>query len=140
MKNLWQESKYIDLWSLNHFLFGASLAGLAWYSKINFIFAVFLSVLAFVIWEFIEYYTKVGESQINQMSDILMASIGFFIFYFIQTPFLLLVVITIFLILETWGYLHKFIEKQGESPKYMPIICIIAAFVYVISYALGILL
>ena len=137
--NIWQENKYIDLWSLNHFLFGASLAGVAWYFKISFILAILISVAMFMAWEFIEYYTKVGESQINQISDIVIASIGFFVFYFIQTPLLLLIVITIFLILETWGYLYKFIEKQRESPKYMPIICIIAVFMYVVWYAFWII-
>lgn len=139
MKNIWQENKYIDLWSLNHFLFGASLAGVAWYFKISFVLAILISVAMFMAWEFIEYYTKVGESQINQIADIIIASIGFFIFYFIQTQFLLLMVIMMFLILETWGYLYKFIEKQGESPRYMPIICIIAVFLYVVWYAFWII-
>ncbi len=139
MKNIWQENKYIDLWSLNHFLSGASLAGVAWYFKISFILAIIISVAIFIAWEFIEYYTKVGESQINQISDIIIAIIGFCVFYFIQTPLLLLMVITVFLILETWGYLYKFVEKQRESPKYMPIICIIAVFIYVVWYAFRII-
>ena len=139
MKNIWQENKYIDLWSLNHFLLGASFAGLAWYFKINFIVALCIAVVLFIIWEYIEYYTKVGESKTNQMSDIIVATIGFFISYFVQTPLILSVVIMLFMILETWGYLHKFIEKRGESPKYMPIFCIVAAFVYVLLYAIFII-
>lgn len=135
MKNIWQENKYIDLWSLNHFLAGASFAGVAWFFKVPFIVAVCICIILFILWEYIEYYTKVGEPKTNQISDVVVATIGFFISYFIQTPIILSVVITLFLILETWGYLHKFIEKQGESPKYMPIICIIVAGVYVFLYA-----
>ena len=139
MKSVWQENKYIDLWSLNHFLSGSSLAGVAWFFKIHFIVAVCIAAAIFIMWEYIEYYTKVGEALTNQISDIVVATLGFFVFYFVQSPLISALIITLFLILETWGYLHKFIDGRGAAPKYMPLFCIGAAFIYVMLYAVFII-
>jgi len=115
MENIWKE-RNIDLWSLNHLIFGCTLAILMRQIGIDFSIAIFLAIIIFLVWEIIELYTKVSETIINRFSDVIFETLGFIVFYkiiFSQTIYLLIIIS--FCLLEISGYYSKI--KDGEKDK-----------------------
>lgn len=80
-KDKWIGGKYIDLWSLVHFLAGTlwgffpSLFGLS-------VILVFPALLAVAVsWEFFELHHGITEKKSNSLSDITVSIVGFVLVY-----------------------------------------------------------
>ncbi len=134
MKGIWKEREYIDMWSVNHALFGASLAAVAIALHIEVVTGALYAAVLFILWEFIEYVTKVGETTYNQMTDIVVAMLGFFAFFIEPTILVASVVIFLFFVLETGGYLSKIQEATTVREKSLNMLFMLSAWVYVVLF------
>lgn len=106
---IWSEGKYVDFWSLNHFLAGFLLGQVFVFFKINFWFSLIFSLSLMVIWEIYEYRNDVKESIQNRVMDIVIGLISFLLVYFLTRygffdNFIFYIVFFVFLVLELWGY------------------------------------
>jgi len=78
MKGFWN-SKYIDFWSIPHFLFGAMLASLARAFDVS-VWGVALAMfIVAVLWEVFEVVEHIPESRTNGVIDVVLAIVGFVI-------------------------------------------------------------
>ena len=115
--DIWKHGKYIDMWSLVHFLSGFLLALI--FHKFNFgLLSAFLSSLVILIaWEVFEWIIKIIEPSVNVLFDIAIGISGFllaaFLFYFKSVKFathLLSIVFTAVLLLSAWGF-YDYIKR-----------------------------
>lgn len=134
MKAIWKERKYIDMWSVNHALFGSTLAAVAIALHIEIITGALCAAVLFILWEFVEYVTKVGETTYNQMTDIVVAMLGFFAFFLLPTILVASIAVFLFFVLETGGYLSKVQEANTGKEKGLNIIFMVSAWVYTILF------
>jgi hypothetical protein len=76
-----EEGKYLDLWSVNHFLSGVVFASwiLRFTFNIWFIFGIYF-ILA-VLWEVYEFYGGIFEHFGNKVMDVVTGVVGFLIIY-----------------------------------------------------------
>src|SRR3989344_4125735 len=79
LRDIRNDGKYLDLWSVNHFLSGIVYTGwmIEWDFNIWFIFVTYF-ILA-VAWELYEFYADVFEELGNKVMDVVTGVIGFFI-------------------------------------------------------------
>lgn len=115
---IWDEGEYIDLWSLNHFLFGFILAKITTIIKIDFLISLFTILTAATAWEIFEIKRHVRETDMNRIVDIFIGLFGFLIFfYYIDgSEFIDDVVFTFLflipaIILTAWGYIAYLMEN-----------------------------
>ncbi len=110
---LWEEGRYIDLWTIPHLLAGVVLCGLLNWLGADFWLNLAISSLLIIIWEFFEYYAlNVHEYFSNNISDIVCGWLGFIIMYgfiikytiSIVLPYLLITTV-IYLGLNAWGFM-----------------------------------
>jgi hypothetical protein len=71
----------IDGWSIIHFLSGAILAMSGLVIVLDFKIAFGISLILFIIWEFIESFFHIGEPLPNAITDIILGVVGFLIFW-----------------------------------------------------------
>ncbi len=114
----WNERKYFDLWTANHFLFGMISAILLFRYGANVREAFVIAIILFVVWELIEVATKAGEAWTNQLIDIVVGMLGFLaVFYFQNLTDLpvdnlaLGILLILFGLLEIWGYATRWTNK-----------------------------
>jgi len=76
---LWKNGKYVDLWSVVHFVAGMVL----WYSVaftgFSFFSCFIFAFILMVLWEFCEWLCKIQESIYNKITDIIIGLIGFIV-------------------------------------------------------------
>ena len=120
-KNIWQEGKFIDLWSVVHVLTGFAISGGFIFLHVNPYIASAIAVGLFAGWEIFEPLVKIHEQSSNHVSDIIVDYLGFFIaqlyvfawrntmYWYIPTIFALIA-----LILMTWGIIN-FKKKTFKS-------------------------
>ena len=110
---LWDEGKYIDLWTVPHIMSGVIMAGLFYWLGFGFWTNLLASAGLMVIWEFFELYALgVHEHMTNKVSDVVTGLLGFAATYSLinkysigrLVPYLIAVFI-IYAFLNTWGYL-----------------------------------
>lgn len=81
---MWNEGKYVDLWSLIHFLFGILFVFAADFFEITFVVALIVLTVVAALWEVIEFVSgKAGEYFSNRVADIIFSDLGFIFMYFI---------------------------------------------------------
>jgi hypothetical protein len=110
---LWEEGKYVDMWSIPHILSGVIMAGLFNWLGIGFWLNLLLSTALMIGWEFFELFVLgVHEHMTNKVMDVVTGLLGFFTSYslinkYSVTPLIpyLIFVIIIYAFLNTWGYL-----------------------------------
>ncbi|KKQ83640.1 MAG: hypothetical protein UT07_C0001G0002 [Parcubacteria group bacterium GW2011_GWB1_38_8] len=109
--DIWKHGKYLDLWSLVHFLSGFILCGLFYWLEINFTWTLILSTILLILWEVFEFIIKIIEPSWNVAVDIIIGLLGFFsatYLYFLQSEFnasLYLTIVGITFVLSLWGFL-----------------------------------
>jgi L-asparagine transporter-like permease len=134
MDKIWLERKFIDTWSLNHFLFGASLPLVMQKFGFNF-WPSFLGAIAiFILWEIIEIFTHEHEEKYNGLFDVIVAMIGFLCFWLVQNVWALLLVIFTFSALEVFGYGVRIASRFERWRKMISVICILTTLAYLIFY------
>lgn len=134
MDKIWAERKFIDTWSINHFLFGATLPLIL--QKIGFEFwsSFLIAVILFIFWEAIEKFTHESESGYNGIFDIILATVGFVSFWQVHNKISLLLVIVIFSILETFGYGRRVFKSLNKKSRMLGLLWIFVVLVYLIFY------
>lgn len=116
--DIWREGKYLDLWSIVHFLSGASL-GLGFYffrfldlGVTGSIVIVFLLLVAYEMWEAM---VKIAETPQNRVLDVIVGMTSFVPVYLYVAPlftqslliFIFGIVLTINVVLATFGWLES---------------------------------
>ena len=118
-KDIWREGKYIDLWSLVHFLSGFVLAGWLFFLGAPLYASVGIAAITFAVWEIFEHIYKI-EVTSNQIADLVINYVGFSFFFLAKDVFihgaLSVVVITtvITLLLSLSGFL-AFIRRKARK-------------------------
>ena len=105
---VWLEGKCLDLWSLNHTFFGASMAGLFILISVPFWISLLISFIAMVAWEFWEHFRRIHESLCNKIFDVLTGLLGFFIVHNLVEAYahevgIFVFIIIFYIALELWG-------------------------------------
>jgi hypothetical protein len=109
--DIWKHGKYIDTWSLVHFLSGFLLAGLFYAFEYGFVSALMVSVALLLAWEAFEWVVKIIEPSMNVIVDMIVGVAGFFlgayIYYFLSQPFetFFYPVLVVTIALASWGFL-----------------------------------
>ena len=116
-KDFWKHGKYIDLWSIVHFLSGTLVASLAYWLELPFFWATVIAIVGVLGWEFVEAATRIIESKTNVIMDIIIGLAGFFFasyLYFIQnlffSPWIFSGLVLLTGVLSLWGFID-FLKK-----------------------------
>ena len=115
----WQiDGKYLDLWSMVHFLGGSLIAIAIFLLRVNFVVGLCLALTLMILWEIYEDNIVAGEQLSNKIVDVAIGLSGFLMTYKIfgkaksESSFRLATLTLIFwLSLEVWGNISKFIFK-----------------------------
>lgn len=104
---IWTERKWLDTWSVNHFLFGMiSCYCLGLY--LDALTAFWVAFLAYFLWEVFEFFMKL-EIITNQFMDIVVSIFGFLLVALILPSNIgITIIIFIFVLMELYGYATKF--------------------------------
>ena len=114
--DIWKHGKYLDLWSLVHFLSGFVLCGLFYWLGSGFIWTLVYTTMLLILWEIFEFLIKIIEPSWNVAVDILVGLVGFFsaaYLYFWRGSFdtsFYLVMVGITIAISLWGFLD-FLKK-----------------------------
>jgi hypothetical protein len=124
--DIWREGKYLDLWSVVHFLSGASL-GLGFYflrfldlGVTGSIVIVFLLLVAYELWEAM---VKIAETPQNRILDVVVGMTSFLPVFLLLAPLLsqaLLIftfgiVLTANVVFATFGWLESRKAEELEA-------------------------
>ncbi|MFA6136288.1 MAG: hypothetical protein WC705_02935 [Candidatus Paceibacterota bacterium] len=134
MNKVWIERRYVDTWSINHFLFGASLAVIFKTLGISFVIGLIYALAIFIIWEIIELVASANETSTNEVLDIVSETLGFIILWQIENMWLYIGLILIYVFLETWGYVTKSIMTVHKLKRVLYIIYIPLVLIYSVFY------
>ena len=108
-QDIWDEGKYIDMWTVNHTLSGFILAGWLGVFGVSTPVSIVISSILFIGWEVFEYLYKIEETP-NQVVDIIANYVGLIIYYRVSPsleshlPSILATASVLFLFLEIVGY------------------------------------
>ncbi|OHA88875.1 MAG: hypothetical protein A3C70_01660 [Candidatus Zambryskibacteria bacterium RIFCSPHIGHO2_02_FULL_43_14] len=112
--DIWKHGKYLDLWSLVHFLSGFILCGFFYWLGLSFFWTSIYSIVLLVLWEIFEFFIEIIEPSVNVAVDIAVGLLGFFSatwLYFFRTEFdasFYLTAVGATFILSLWGFLDFF--------------------------------
>jgi hypothetical protein len=115
--DIWKHGKYIDTWSLVHFLSGVILASATWYVGLSLAWSFLVSLALLLIWELFEAIKKIIEPSVNVAVDIGVGLLGFFLgayfHFYTANPFgqiTLAILVGVTLLLSFWGFMD-FLKK-----------------------------
>lgn len=121
-KDLWAEGKWIDFWTINHFLSGVVLGIAFYFFEVSLLWSFILTTFIFITWEIVEYVLK-WEKMTNQASDFLANYLGYitfiFFYYALEKPFnskVEIAIVTVFILLEIWGF-YAYRRRVKKSLK-----------------------
>ncbi len=115
--DIWKHGKYVDMWSLVHFLSGFLLVAIFYKLGYQITSALFISALLLMAWEAFEWVVKIIEPSVNVIMDIIVGLFGFAIgailFYFLNQPFedYFYIIALLTAALSLWGFLD--FKKKG---------------------------
>lgn len=108
--DIWKHGKYVDMWSLVHFLSGLILFTGFYELGIKLIPSLILSTIMLIAWEVFEWMVNIIEPSINVTMDIVIGLLGFFLgaylYYFLKIEidhFWTILLTTI--LLSFWGFI-----------------------------------
>lgn len=109
---VWQERRYLDAWSVNHFLAGVLLASVAVFFVVSLTIAAPLALALFILWELFERLIDAGEAFPNQLLDVVVDAAGFAVGWLLWGREVLdagafIAVAAVFAALLAWGYYSK---------------------------------
>lgn len=79
---MWQKGKYIDLWTLVHFLFGVLFVFAANFFELTLLPALIILIALTTVWEVLEFVSRNAvEPFSNRVTDVIVAVIGFALMY-----------------------------------------------------------
>ncbi|MFA7252683.1 MAG: hypothetical protein WC027_02395 [Candidatus Paceibacterota bacterium] len=121
MHSIWKEGKYLDLWSLPHFLVGIILGHIFIYFGLDLAIALVATLIIKIAWEIYEHKYVTIEAVPNKILDVVVGIIGLIVIYIYNdyslinlTSFSVILIINI--IFSSWGLLsmkkmNLFIKK-----------------------------
>lgn len=117
--DIWREGKWVDLWSVVHFLSGSSVAfSIAWFG-FGYVPSAVIAFLLFVAYELWEAMVKIEETPQNRFMDIVVGMMSFIPTFFLvqglsRSDFLLAfgLVLTVNVILAAVGW---FASRKAEE-------------------------
>ncbi len=119
--HIWDEGKYVDLWTLNHTLAGSLPAGVIFFLDMPYSYGFLFTVIVALAWEVIELTLGIREQAWNKFFDVITAILGFIGTYelmaknVLNNKILFIILLAIYVILELWGYLTVKWRHQKES-------------------------
>jgi len=120
--DIWREGKWIDLWSVVHFLSGVSFGLGATFFKFGAVPTIVIVFLLLVAYEMWEAMVKIHETPQNRFMDVVvgMASFvpAFFLVQGLSGPSLILafgLVLTVNIVLATFGWLASRKAEEFEQ-------------------------
>jgi len=114
-QGLWKKAKFLDLWSVIHFVCGLVLGSIAILFIGSFGLAFLVVFVVMTVWELYEFKTGIIEEVPNKILDVVVGLIGFVVFYLWLYPsfvysfnvsFLILSAL-LFFFLNVWGVAAK---------------------------------
>ena len=81
---LW-EGRYVDPWSITHFISGALVAYVFLFFGLDFWSGFGINFFIAVLWEFFEKYTRISATEYasNNVTDVLFSALGFVAAYWV---------------------------------------------------------
>ncbi len=121
--DMWREGKWLDLWSVVHFLTGMSLGLGLYFLKLGSSASVIIAFLLLVAYEMWEAMVKIEETPQNRFMDVVVGMASFLPVFFYLAPALssyhqVLIfglVLTANVVLATFGWLES--RKADELEK-----------------------
>jgi len=113
--DIWQEGKYLDIWSIVHLISGVLLGSLLIILGIGFWSGLGIATVLLILWEIFEIVAGGDEFLRNRIVDVIIGLIGYLIawsFYGqVKTEkhkktalFILKILIVVSIILNIWGW------------------------------------
>jgi hypothetical protein len=109
---VWDNKKYLDLWSVNHTLAGLVIAGPLYYFSVRFSISFIIALILIIAWEVFEYVQEIKEAWQNSATDIITGIIGFlFLWHFLPiwsgevNLWVYFISLAAWIFFEIWGYL-----------------------------------
>jgi hypothetical protein len=84
----WNEGKYLDFWSIVHFLSGALMGLVGFLTPFSFIDTFIIAVTLMVMYELWEVYISIGEHIANCVTDVFIGALGFMLSYYVAVLYL----------------------------------------------------
>jgi hypothetical protein len=85
-RGLWKKGKYLDLWSLIHFVCGLVFGSIMVLFTGSFGLSFLVVFILKIVWEIYEFKTGIIEEVPNKILDVVVGLIGFVVFYFWMYP------------------------------------------------------
>jgi hypothetical protein len=84
--DIWREGKWVDLWSVVHFLSGMTMGFVASFSNFSRSPAIIIVFLLLVAYEMFEALVKIKETPQNRFMDVVVGMASFLPMYLLITP------------------------------------------------------
>lgn len=118
--NIWKHGKYVDMWSVVHFLSGYNLYLLFNILGFDLLYSAIFSVILLLLWEVFEWSVKIIEASPNVVMDILIGFLGFIFGWLIHDilnfehsiPYFV-VILSMTIVLSMSGFLN-FLKKSEK--------------------------
>ena len=120
--DIWREGKWLDLWSVVHFLSGISVALSFYFLHFGALASVALAFVGLVAYEMWEVIVKIEEAPTNRLMDVVVGMVSFVPAFFIVAPrltaqqfayaFALVLLVNILSSMIGWRASQKAIELQ----------------------------
>ena len=86
--DIWREGKWLDLWSVVHFLSGMSVGFAIYLLKFGSVPAVVIALLLFTAYEMWEALVHIQETTANRVLDVVVGMVSFLPTFFLLAPHL----------------------------------------------------
>ncbi|MFA6585430.1 MAG: hypothetical protein WCS97_03230 [Candidatus Paceibacterota bacterium] len=84
--DMWREGKWLDLWSVVHFLSGISIGFVFYFLSFGILASTLLVLLSLIAYELWEMVVQIEEAPTNRFMDVVVGMIGFVFIFFILAP------------------------------------------------------
>lgn len=120
--DMWREGKWLDLWSVVHFLSGASVGLGFYFLHFGALASVLLALVGLTAYEMWEVIVQIEERPTNRFMDVVVGMASFLPTFFLLAPrlsfiqlveaFILVLAVNILLSIIGWRVSRKAIELQ----------------------------
>ncbi len=84
--DIWREGKWLDMWSVVHFLSGISIGLCIYFLQIEALASVIITLLLLIAYEMWEMLVHIEEAPTNRFMDVVVGMISFLPTFFILAP------------------------------------------------------
>jgi hypothetical protein len=84
--DIWREGKWLDLWSVVHFLSGISVGFVLFLAHFSALASVVIALLSFISYEMWEAMVRIEEMPTNRFMDVVVGMAGFLPVFFVVAP------------------------------------------------------